>query len=41
VESRPYTTGGRITMAGSIVVLLLALGVFGMELWRRRKEGAA
>ncbi|MBL8001539.1 MAG: YfhO family protein [Flavobacteriales bacterium] len=41
IESRPYTTGGRITMAGSIVVLLLALGVLGMELWRRRKEGAA
>ncbi len=38
IESRSYTTGGRITMAGSIVVLLLALGVLGLEVVRRRRE---
>jgi hypothetical protein len=41
IESAPYTTGGRITMAGSALVLLLALGVLGMEVVRRRKEGEA
>lgn len=41
IASAPYTTGGRITMAGSALVLLLALGVLGMEVVRRRKEGEA
>ena len=39
IESAPYTTGSKITMAGSATVLLLAIGVFVLELRRKRKEG--
>lgn len=40
IESRPYITGSAITTAGSAAVILLAIGVFVLELRRRRKEGA-
>jgi uncharacterized membrane protein YfhO len=40
IESRPYITGSAITTAGSAAVILLAIGVFVLELRRRRQEGA-
>jgi len=39
IQSRTYTTGSTITMAGSAAVILLVIGVFVLELRRKRREG--
>jgi len=39
IQSRTYTKGSTITMAGSAAVILLVVGVFVLELRRKRKEG--